>query len=1141
LTAPGKEDTGRYRDHAEYIPAAHAVSQAEGLRALLSLAVNRAGELIEETAVRDELALSVLENVVPEPDLAELEPDLTAFSPPELIPQERADSPPRSGRTASRGRHAATPPPYLERRGARFVVFSAIGGFVFLLGLGLQAALTGGLHMRPVESYAIQAVVSVETSFLLNRWLTWRDRGTRFWLAFARFNAQKAVTIALNLALYAGLLRLGMNYLVANIALTAVFTVVNYVVGDRLVFIPLRTRSAKPARPPVAAPANRPAKPWVSVVIPCRDNEQTIGAAVRSLLDQDYSQLSDIILIGSVGDRTWSGLAGLSDPRLAIYETETPPGVRDANFKRDAAIKMASGDLIALIDSDIVLSRDWMSQAVAALVESGASCVAGGMKSVHDSFWGRYTDSTWIGAKTPRIARSYAVTSADFGMRGRKPPITANTLFTRELYEHCPIDSSWSHGSYEDYEWFWRVTKAGYRVLVCRELFGWHHHRRGLCAVAKEYRRSSRGCAYFIRAHRDCPFAKRRLRQVLILPLVATATVSAAGAVVAGGYAAALAAFVLGCSAVLAVHQIARSRSLESLAYPVVGFFLGCVFIIGLATNLIKSGRAPAASAAAPSPVPRSETRQSRSQPKGRLLYPLTAICAVQAGLSLTLVWSNTANIDEASSLWIGRLELAHWLHKASWPSTHAYRFLPGSPTVYPPLGALADSIGGLAGARILSLAFMLSATVLLCLTAARVTGRTGALIGASLWALSEPVLRLAFATSDSLSIFLTALSAWLIVQAGYRRRRGELIAAAAIVLGVANATAYWGLVIDPVVIAFACLVWLSRMRPQQSLSCAGWLTASWALSFGLVMTASHSWPGLFSTLFTPGTAVYESASSAAGEVWSYAGLIIGLAVIGFLVTVKSERTNTFALIAGLCSTVYLVADLYYQTSSTIDRHLAYGVWFAAIAAGYAGSKLIRQLPGSRKQVAALCCAAALLYPAATSWESAWQRYHAWPNAQAFIGALKPIEASSQGDIYVPGHEANIAEYYTPVGGNWTRWSGALSLDPTTVPKSYWITYYSTQLRNQNYGVIALFYSTTFSSVRIPRDILLPQNGNDTYRELLGLVSNNSGEPGLSALTLALENNSEYQLAKVGHYNTSNISGTHDYGIYAIWQRNGQT
>ena len=189
----------------------------------------------------------------------------------------------------------------------------------------------------------------------------------------------------------------------------------------------------------------------------------------------------------------------------------------------------------------------------------------------------------------------------------------------------------------------------------------------------------------------------------------------------------------------------------------------------------------------------------------------------MQAALSLTLVWSNTAYIDEADYLWVGRLEIAHWLHGTSWPSAYAYRLFSGSPVFYPPLGALADRIGGLAGARILSLAFMLIATVLLYLTASRLIGRRGALFAAALWAFSEPAMRLAFATFDPLSVLLIALSAWLIVQAGCRRRRGEFVAAAALALALANVTAYSGIVIDPVVIAFAFLAWRTRMRPASN------------------------------------------------------------------------------------------------------------------------------------------------------------------------------------------------------------------------------------------------------------------------------------------------------------------------------------
>jgi putative flippase GtrA len=1125
LTAHRREHTGDVFP-AELIFSEDAGAQADGLRVLLSMSVGGSRPPWDKMAVGDERLLTIDQTPTSEPDEA-------VFSPAEPSSATRASGE-QERRQARRGRHAVAPPPYLERRGARFVVFSAIGGTVFLMGLALQALLTGRWHVLPVVSYLIQAVVSVETSFLLNRWVTWRDRSTPFWLAFARFNAQKTVTIVLNLALYAALLRLGMNYLVANVALTAVFTVVNYVAGDRLVFIPIRTPRVEPVTPAAQALAGKRWWPAVSAVIPCRNNELTIGPAVLSLLDQDYPGLREIVLIGSPGDSTWSGLTGIAHPGLTMWELETPPGVRDANFKRDAAVRMTSGDLIALVDSDIVLPRDWMNRAVATIEETGTSCVAGGMRSFHDSFWGRYTDSTWIGAKTPRIAESYTVTSADFGARGRKPPILANVLFTRELYDNCPIDPMWSHGSYEDYEWFWRVTKAGYAIRVCRDLFGWHHHRRGLRALAREYRRSSRGCAYFIQAHRDSPLAKRRLRQAIILPLVAIIT--AVGVVVAAaeGYSAAVAGLVLGCAAVLAVHQMVRSRNLESVAYPAVGLALGLIFTTGLVTNLIRSGSDSAVDSLTPSPQSKSHTGPPASPPKWRF-WPVVAICAVQAALSLGLVWSNTAYVDEADYLWVGRLEIAHWLHGTSWPSVYAYRTLTGSPVLYPPLGALANRIGGLAGARILSLVFMLIATVLLYLTASKVIGRTGALFAAALWAFSEPALRLAFATCDAFSVFLTALSAWLIVEAGHRYRRGEFVAAAAFTLALANVTAYSGIFIDPVVIAFAFLIWRTRMPVQQSLSCTAWLAGGWVLAFGLLMTASHSWSGLF-TLFVRNTDGYQGISPLLGEIWIYSALIIGLALMGAIAALRLNNRNNAALLGGLLFAAFIVVQLY-QNPRTIDLHLAYGIWFAAISAGYACNKFIQWLPGGGRQLAMLCCAVALAYPAVTSWQSAWERYHAWPNASAFISDFKYFVAKTKGTIYVPAREANIAEYYTPQGSAWTQWTGALSLDPVVSTGSGWQNYYSTSLQNGNYGLIVLFYTTTFSTAGLPENMVLPEQDTNSISNLLALVGDNSGEPGLPALTQALNASPEYRRVASGPYNTSNISGTHDYGTYVIWQR----
>ena len=83
--------------------------------------------------------------------------------------------------------------------------------------------------------------------------------------------------------------------------------------------------------------------------------------------------------------------------------------------------------------------------------------------------------------------------------------------------------------------------------------------------------------------------------------------------------------------------------------------------------------------------------------------WPLVAVLAVQMIISLRLVGANTAFQDEALYLWAGHLEWAHVLHGTPIPPFPSY--FSGAPVIYPPVAALADSIGGLAGARVLSLA----------------------------------------------------------------------------------------------------------------------------------------------------------------------------------------------------------------------------------------------------------------------------------------------------------------------------------------------------------------------------------------------------------------------------------------------------
>jgi Glycosyltransferase like family 2/GtrA-like protein len=469
-----------------------------------------------------------------------------------------------------------------------------------------------------------------------NRYLTWHGKESGFWTAAWKFNVQKLLMTVVNMTAYVLLVRFGMQYVLANIVLTAIFTPVNYVASHVLVFVRSyrgKRRRARPDRPmPAAALAGDITEqpPWalpsVSVVIPCKSSERTIRATVIALLGQRYPALKEIILVGDVNDSTFTAVQDITDGRLILREQERTPGKRDPNVKRDAGIRWSTGEVIALADSDIVMDADWLARAVGLLGTRGSGMVAGGMWSIHNSFWGRFVDSNLLAAKTPRLRAPYFVTAENFGKPGFKPPITANAVFYRELYDDCPLDVSWAYG-YEDYEWMWRVAKAGHRVFFSAELSAAHHHRRSFLALVREYQRSAEGCARFITAHGDSPLARRRRGQALCVPLTALAVVAGivAGILMGAWQPACVVAAVAGCA--LSCREAASSRRLEAVLYPFPAAVLGIVFTQSLVLSLLRGTPAPEAvdadcrvSGTAPRIVdpPRKKGAHARMEPSRR-------------------------------------------------------------------------------------------------------------------------------------------------------------------------------------------------------------------------------------------------------------------------------------------------------------------------------------------------------------------------------------------------------------------------------------------------------------------------------------------------------------------------------------------
>jgi hypothetical protein len=76
-----------------------------------------------------------------------------------------------------------------------------------------------------------------------------------------------------------------------------------------------------------------------------------------------------------------------------------------------------------------------------------------------------------------------------------------------------------------------------------------------------------------------------------------------------------------------------------------------------------------------------------------RVPWPLLAVLAVQTALSVSMVRARIASGDEALYLNAGHLEWAHWPHGTQIPDYQTW--FSGAPVIYPPIGAIADSLGG--------------------------------------------------------------------------------------------------------------------------------------------------------------------------------------------------------------------------------------------------------------------------------------------------------------------------------------------------------------------------------------------------------------------------------------------------------------
>jgi Dolichyl-phosphate-mannose-protein mannosyltransferase len=424
--------------------------------------------------------------------------------------------------------------------------------------------------------------------------------------------------------------------------------------------------------------------------------------------------------------------------------------------------------------------------------------------------------------------------------------------------------------------------------------------------------------------------------------------------------------------------------------------------------------------------------------------WPLLAVLAVQSALSARMVWDRTAFGDEALYLSAGHLEWSHWLHGTQVPAYQTW--FSGAPVIYPPVGAIADSLGGLAAARLLSLLFMLGVTCFVWGTAIRLLqDQRAAFFAAALFALLAPTLHLgSYATYDAPALLLLAAATWCAAGARGSQQATRWIVAAGILLALANATKYATALFDPTVLGVTFLSSWPAAGRKVALLRAGLLAGTAAVVVAVLLALGGS--GYLSGIQLTTTGRPDGTDTAAlvlADAWSWTAVVLVPAVAAAVVGAVRRQWPQALLLAVLALSALLApADqARIATTVSLNKHVDFGAWFAAIAAGYLLSTLTR-----KRLVLAVSLAA--LIPVTVLGTVQAQAMIDWPDAAGLVKVVRPMTAHG-GHFLV--ETSDVLQYYLP-NTTWQQWSNTADSD---------LRYYQQAIERHYFSVVVLSFNQT--------------------------------------------------------------------------------
>lgn len=222
--------------------------------------------------------------------------------------------------------------------------------------------------------------------------------------------------------------------------------------------------------------------PFVSIIIPCRNEEKFIAKCLDSIIANDYpkDKIEILIVDGMSEDETRDIVREYAQkyPFIKLLNNNKKITPVALNF----GINQANGEIIFTLSAHVIYEKDYISKCTKYLSEYGADDVGGIMKTVPEN------DTILGKAIIFALSNKFGVGNSYFRIGSKEPKFVDTVPFgcyRREVFEKIGLFNE-NLVRNQDIEFNLRLKKAGGKILLAPDIVSYYYARSNLKGLFRQ-------------------------------------------------------------------------------------------------------------------------------------------------------------------------------------------------------------------------------------------------------------------------------------------------------------------------------------------------------------------------------------------------------------------------------------------------------------------------------------------------------------------------------------------------------------------------------------------------------------------------------------------------------------------------------